>query len=528
VRPSLPLLLAIVTAACRPDCTPAPGDARPHIVLVTVDTLRADHVGAYGSPRVRTPHLDRLAAEGALFLRTYAQTHLTVPAHLSLFSSRSLARHGVLSNAAVPPRPVEPLLPDLLARAGYRTAAFVSARHLGRGGPLGVPLGPSFEVYRATERWYEPLPGARTTRRFVRWLRKSCRAPVFAWIHYWDPHMPYAPPAPYDTAYYHEDPTDARHTSLVGRRFGWGLYDLGGLRPALAPDAAQVRSLKRELGLGTRAVSELVLRPVGIDGAGRGGPDVRSRLAALADRARARLALHPQMASWLAGVRDLGFARARYAGEVSYVDAQIGVVRHEIERLGLAARTVVVVTADHGESLGEHAVYFDHYGLHEQDLRVPLIVWAPGRIPPARRDDVVRTIDIAPTVLSLAGLPVPAAMDGRDVLAPHLPTVPAFAELEGRRQIAIVDGRWKLLRTLESFHYVEGFARERGAVELYDLLHDPAETRNVADLRPATVRALDLRLEAWNAAELARAPAPAAAAVDPAWRAKLRALGYVE
>src|SRR5206468_8311189 len=106
-----------------------------------------------------------------------------------------------------------------------------------------------------------------------------------------------------------------------------------------------------------------------------------------------------------------------YAGEVSYVDEQIGRLRRGLEDLGLTGRTILVVTADHGESLGEHGIYFDHFGLHDPNLRVPLIVWAPGRVPAARRSDTVRGLDVAPTILRLANLPVPPAMHGSDLLA---------------------------------------------------------------------------------------------------------------
>ena len=130
MTPSAPprvIALALVLAGgCRPTCTPPPGDARPNVVLVTVDTLRADHLGCYGSPVVRTPHLDRLAAEGTLFERCYALTHVTVPSHLTILTSLPPAEHGVLTNDKQTARPVE-ALPALFAHAGYRTAAFVSA-----------------------------------------------------------------------------------------------------------------------------------------------------------------------------------------------------------------------------------------------------------------------------------------------------------------------------------------------------------------------------------------------------------------
>ena len=100
------------------------------------------------------------------------------------------------------------------------------------------------------------------------------------------------------------------------------------------------------------------------------------------------------------------------------VDARypLGTDREELERLGLTGRTILVVTADHGESLGEHGLYFAHIGLREPALRVPLIVWAPGRVAAAPDARLARGLDVAPTILRLVGLPAPASMQGRDLL----------------------------------------------------------------------------------------------------------------
>src|SRR5205823_6368076 len=183
-------------AACRPSCTPRAGETRPNVVLVTIDTLRAGHLACYGSRTVQTPELDRLASEGARFERCYAQSHLTVPSHLTIFTSLPPAEHGVLDNGWKLRRRVE-ALPAVFARAGYRTAAFVSAKHVGPEGTLGAALG-HLDVYEAPHRIDIPFRAEETNRRFLRWVRGACRGPFFAWIHYWDPHMPYTPPRPFD------------------------------------------------------------------------------------------------------------------------------------------------------------------------------------------------------------------------------------------------------------------------------------------------------------------------------------------
>src|SRR5205814_8848182 len=120
---------------------------------------------------------------------------------------------------------------------------------------------------------------------------------------------------------------------------------------------------------------------------------------------------------------------------LTYVDGRIGALRAEIERLGLGPRTIVLVTGDRGELLGEHDVWFEHTGLWEQSLRVPLLVWAPGRVAPARRADPASGLDVAPTLLRLAGLDVPATMRGRDLFGPAPASTMRFAEAPRGMQV---------------------------------------------------------------------------------------------
>ena len=288
-----------------------------------------------------------------------------------------------------------------------------------------------------------------------------------------------------------------------------------------------MRSLKRDFHLQSRKVVRLLLSPDALaPGTQEEDLALRRRLAFLRQAVRKDLPLNPHVADWLTGVRDVDFPRARYAGEVSYVDQQIGRVRAELERLGLAERTILVITADHGESLGEHGVYFDHNGLYEPNLRVPLIVWAPGRISSSRRLDLVGGLDVAPTILGLAGMEIPAAMQGRDLFANDTREKPLFAESDYRRQIMIQDGQWKLIRTLVSFYYVDAFAPTSGTVELYDLSSDQGERNNVANNYPQITRDLTARLDTWNAAQTAQVPARPT--VQPEAIEGLRALGYLE
>lgn len=526
---SLVCALIVLLGGCRPDCTPTSEPPRRNVILVTVDTLRADHLGPHDGSPTRTPELDRLARDGVVFAQSYAAANTTVPSHLSLLTSLPMATHGLTTNGGELLEPVV-TLPHLFTAAGYRTAAVVSVKHLGPEFALGAAL-PDLDLYDAPRRLSVPSSAEVTNEHVFEWLGETCREPFFLWVHYWDPHMPYTPPSPFDAAD-GDGNLRTQATSMDAATFTWAFYERPRLRQVLADRSDQLARLERELGVGWRQLRSLIYQPYGLEvyvEDPEKAEEARRELVQLADVVRSRVPLRRNLARWLSGVHDVQYPRARYAGEVSYVDHEIGRLRAELERLDIAGRTVLAVTGDHGESLGEHGIYFDHAGLYEDTLRVPLIIWAPGILQPARPDAVARGLDVAPTLLALAGLAPGDAMTGRDLLSTETgegsgaPGEPVVAESAGRRQIAIVDGRWKLIRTLSSFYYVPAFVRRGGTVELYDVETDPAERHDLSADRPDVARRLDARLDEWLALH---GPPVAAPPVDG--QDRLRALGYVE
>jgi hypothetical protein len=337
--------------------------------------------------------------------------------------------------------------------------------------------------------------------------------------------------------YYEGDPYDAGHTSMQGVELSWNFYDHDSLKRELLRRTREVRFFKQKLGVTSQGVLDLLLNPPGLRGSGlppEAEETLKSRLADLARSLKRTVALRSNLADWLSGVRDIDYATARYAAEVSYVDAEIGQLRAQLDRLGLTEQTVIVVTADHGEAHGEHGVFFDHAGLHEETLRVPLIAWAPGRIGPGRRTEVVRHIDVAPTLLASAGLSVPPAMRGRNLLDDGGSDEPVIAEAKDLRQSMIRQGKWKLIRTDRSFYYTDAFAPERGTAQLYDLETDPLEQTNLVRVHPSLSSRLGSDLER-SAAEYSAASTVEDAQTSPGSRKRsstlaeqLRALGYVE
>ncbi len=173
-------------------------DGRPNVLLISIDSLRADHLGCYGYHRDTSPTLDSLASRGCLFERAIAQSSWTLPSHTSLLSSLYLRSHGVGSPKHSLGAEAH-ILPEILRCAGYQTAAFVS------GGPLDpcYGLNQGFDFYDghcATGNKEAPR-NACTNERVIQWLRTSPRSPFFLFVHYWDVHQPYTPPAPYNTRF---------------------------------------------------------------------------------------------------------------------------------------------------------------------------------------------------------------------------------------------------------------------------------------------------------------------------------------
>lgn len=453
VRPWLagPLL---ALCACAPE-------APPNILLVSVDTLRADALGAYGGP-VPTPAFDRLARGGALFERAVAPAPETAPSHASLFTGRDVQAHGVVRNGISLP-PGADTLAERLAAAGYATAAFVSSFVLDpRFGLLRgfEEVDASFSEEGETIHSRLGLHGrhdiegydrraSETNRVALPWLERAPE-PFFLFVHYFDPHAPYGGP----------------------------------------------RELARRVPT----------------------PFVRGLAEERLDALRRRL---PGMTA-----RKLAYMLRQYHAEVLFVDACIDALLRTLRARDVRRDTLVVVTADHGEGLGQHGV-LDHNPLvYEEQVRVPLVFQWPGRIRPARIETPVGLVDVAPTLAELAGVPM-TGTDGRSLARVLLEGgEPAARPLVGRRRLYteplagergskffVRDGRWK---------YIQASA---GPDELYDLEADPGETANLRRRHPETARALRELLDAHRALYPPPDEVPPLPAEE---RQGLEALGYLE
>ncbi len=389
-----------------------------NILLITMDTTRADFLGCYGNSWIQTPVLDRLASEGILFERAYTASYHTNPSHVSILTSLSPFAHGVLGNEHKLPGPF-PGLPQILKECGYTNLAIISAYHLNN---FMEGLGPWFDVYDKPKPM-QILPGSIVTSRAIQRLEEVRDQPFFYWVHYYDPHQPYRALGEYHRMYYAGDPADPTHRSMEKARFPaeWDIH---------SPD------------------------------------------------------------SWLHVSRDVDYFEKEHGAEVTYMDAEIGRLLETLRRLRLDENTLIIAVADHGESFGEHGVYFDHWTPFDTDLHVPLILSYPAKLPRGKRVSTpVSTLDIAPTILDILGesknylaknlfegRSLRASWKNRSGLAPRIDATngPYFINS------TVWDDRYKLIWELQRTLYHDGHQTFSNRVWIYDRQSDPGEQQPAA------------------------------------------------
>jgi arylsulfatase A-like enzyme len=457
-----------------------PPQGAPNVLLITIDTIRADMGSSLASGPVQTPNMDRLAAQGVRFIDAVSQIPITGPSHLTMMSGRGPWEHGVLLNGVALP-PDTPLLAERFLARGYRTGAFVSAFVLK--GSTGFARG--FQIYDDA---FGALPGWDTTMggRFVAglgrridphqvlerrsdktvdaalsWLGESRERPFFGWVHLFDPHGPYAPPAPWDTAYYTGDPRAEKHDSM----------------------------------------------------------DSVTGVAAY-------------MHASLAGIRDVAWVRAQYGGEISFTDVQLGRLLDWLDTAGLAEDTVVVLAGDHGESLGEGGVWFNHGGdLNDAQVRVPFIVRYPAKLPAGVRvRGPVELTDLAPTLAALTPIEF-ASVSGVSQMSSFKNSRSTRSLSRGLCFDRAANMRERRAGNITAPTYTVASLRSDSA--RYELRTAPNAAAKVWDhADPEDGRVVDpLLYEDWPHdafAELMKASLSGGEGRDEATLEKLRALGYVQ
>lgn len=403
----------------------AADEQRPNVLLITIDTLRADRLGVYGYSRIETPNIDKLASESMVFERTVSPVPLTLPSHASILTGVYPLYHGVRDNAGFVLSPQQVTLAEILKQQGYSTGAFVGS----------FVLDSRFGLDQGFDTYYSDFeltgldtiapgliqrPAGEVAEKAIEWIttQESRKQPFFCWAHFYDPHAPYEPPEPFATRY----------------------------------------------------------------------------------------------------------SRSLYDGEIAYVDKVIGDVLDSLRRKGLYEKTVIIVTSDHGESLGEHIEKTHGYFVYESTQFVPLIWKSSGeRYEPGRAAGIVQLIDVAPTILQQLGIRVAPVMQGkglvRELSGRPGSGVQAYAESYYPR----LQFGWSELRSLYRYPYKY---IEAPRPELYNLERDPREELNLIESQQSIANSLREQLM-----ELIERYSPSAAVeqgeMDAETAAALASLGYV-
>ena len=442
----LPILLALCSAACgEPEPKVGKITSRPNIVLVTVDTLRADHLGCYGYFRETSPTLDALSEESVLFERCLSPMATTLPSHLSLFTGLWPHQHGYVANTGAVVSPFIPSagrqpISSVLSRAGYTTAAFVSGPTVSR--PTGIHAGfDHFDEHEAkSARTFaeRSRPAAETVERAVNWLREEAptEEPIFLWVHIWDPHEPNIPDATHEIF-----KADASLDTLLAER----RVDVEELQEL---DAVQLRRLL----------------------------DAEFAKRAPRDGDAKRLEVNEAM------IRSL---YDRYDADVLATDAAVATLLSALRETERWEETIFCFTADHGQSLGQHA-WLEHGTITHENVHVPLLMHFPGdtTTQPRAISRTVSLVDVFPTILARLNLDSSAEFysqaAGLDALNPSFDRPFALSQRSVRPTRWGAELRFALSDDRYRWYHVPG-----GADELYDLEADPGELINLAEEDPA-------------------------------------------
>ena len=468
----------------------APANALPgrNVLVILVDTLRADALSCYGSKRPTTPQIDRFAAESVRFENAIAASSWTIPTVASIFTGVYPAVHKTINYESVLPSELLTIA-EAFQAGGYKTGARISNilindRH---GYMQGFDDGHIvmnlykllfFERLLAQARitaHYDFAPADEITDAAISWLRRNHRRRFFLYVHYYDPHYPYAPPEPYAMKWI--DPA-------IAKRFPYH---------ALVGDT--LWNLVSEYQMGTRKKPE-----------------------------------------------EIAAIRAVYDGEVLYADHHVGRLLSYLHAIERDRDTVVVFVADHGEQFYEHGERLHSKSLYNEEVQVPLIIRAPGYAPRVVKRRV-RQLDLYPTIAELAGLP--ARLEGGPIggmlarqamgvsLAPMLAAgdLPAAyqdealasLDIDGVKKEAFFQGFWKLIENL-----ARGDALPRPPLELYQVAQDPHERRDAADADPATRDRMAGRRASAEKSMASRAVRNVERkALGASETEKLKALGYI-
>jgi arylsulfatase A-like enzyme len=408
--------------------------------LIAIDALRADRLGCYGYEKETTPFLDFLASRGVLFENHFTPVVPTQPAFTTLYSGvHPLTHHVHAHEGTAQPNSRVTWLPLLLRYHDYCTC---SVDNLADHKPW---FWRGFEYYINPRRRGEYPSCREFNARAIQWLDHCRREPFFLNLHYWDTHTPYLPPAKNVSLFYEGDPTTT---------------NVGSLEPFYARP-----QVERWPNFWFKSMLEAWPGP----------------------KAGAR-------------IEDVNFVIAQYDAEVRTADDGVRDIYEHLEKLGILDDTLIIVLGDHGEELGEHGIFFDHHGLYDSNIHVPLILHWPKGLPGGRRVNAMsQHQDLVATILDAMGKRVPDdVVEGKSLLplargqtdVSHWNHTLITSENTWQAKWAMRTPEYKLIVSRQpDFH-------DMPPVELYDLLEDPGERSNIVNDNPGLTRTLLERFDA--------------------------------
>lgn len=420
------LVLAILQSCSRR--TP-----RQNVVFITIDTLRADHLGCYGYARETSPAIDAFAKKSILFENCISQATSTLPSHSSIFTSLYPPSHGVIHNIGK----LSPDVPSLIRvfrDNGFATGAIIS----------NIVLESRFGLSQGFQTYDERLESRELNRKKFRerradaatdaaidWLRSKKEKRFFLWLHYVDPHGAYYPPPEYQKMFVNDE-----------------LY-----------------SREEEL-------------PISADNF---VPNTIPKYQALF------------------GNNNPSYYIAQYDGEVRFTDDQIGRLFQFLEQSGLMSNTIVVITADHGETFTERDLCFTHtFRTYDEQAVIPLIIHFPDLGPPKRIEAQVRAIDIMPTLLDRLGLQNPYPVHGKslmEMITSGAKPPAEFAVTYSDYGLKVLDSQFGSQKSIRTLRWKLTRNSLDGSKELYNLQEDPLEKNNLAQREPAVLNEMEKLLD---------------------------------
>jgi arylsulfatase len=401
---------------------------KPNIIFILIDALRRGNLGCYGYDRQTSPNIDKFARTAVVFDSAFSCANVTDPCLTSIFSGLLPASHGIIGHGAeIKKEELESfekkrieLLPEILKREGYRT---IAVDWLGRWHKRGYDNYVGMEgikksIWKRMHAKKVPYDNAEfVTDEAIRLVRNTIKEnrnqQIFLFMHYWDTHAPYDPPENYI------------------RRFRRAGYNKGKI---YAVDDCRCFQCAKYWKGETKAWN----------------------LGWLSEKA----------------LKEMDDIFARYDGEVFYADNNIGRLLRFLKKEGIYDDSIVIITADHGESLGEHNLYFTHCGLYDPTVRIPLIIKAKG-LKRKRISALVQQTDLFPTLLELAGIRSSQAIDGKSLI----PAIEKGAELHSHLELMHVRGERVGIRTKRHKYICNP---RNGSEELYDLQKDPRELEDIS------------------------------------------------